>query len=255
MAAAVPDTASSCTARRTAASRDAGGSSLRRCCSLTDDTASTNWSRASSIRTLCGAFGNARATRRRRSSARIAKDSSGSWRRALKVAFWRASRSLVSTWCGYPWERVAMDLIPNLPVTKHGNRHLLVVVDYFTKWAEAFPLPDMRVEMIASVFLGEIVARYGAPCSVHTDQGRNLDGNLFRDVCSLLRVQKTRTTAYHPAGDGLVERLNQTIEKLLSHYVSNCHDDWDTHLPKVLMAYRSAVQSSTTYTPHYLMFG
>ena len=62
---------------------------------------------------------------------------------------------LVSTWCGYPWERVAMDLIPNLPVTKHGNRHLLVVMDYFTKWAEAFPLPDMRAETIASVFLGD----------------------------------------------------------------------------------------------------
>ena len=66
----------------------------------------------------------------------------------------------------------------------------------------------MRAETIASLFLGEIVARYGAPCSVHTDQGRNLDGNLFRDVCSLLGVQKTRTTAYHPAGNGLVERLN-----------------------------------------------
>ena len=80
---------------------------------------------------------------------------------------------LVSTWYGYPWERVAMDLIPNLPVTKHGNRHLLVVVDYFTKWAEASPLPDMRVETIAPVFLGEIVARYGAPCSMHTDPHRD----------------------------------------------------------------------------------
>ena len=95
----------------------------------------------------------------------------------------------------------------------------------------------------------------GSPCSVHTDQGRNLDSNLFRDVCSLLGVQKTRTAAFHPAGDGLVERLNQTIEKLLSHYVSSRHDDWDTHLPTVLMAYRFAVQPSTTYTQHYLMFG
>ena len=69
-----------------------------------------------------------------------------------------------------------MDLIPNLPVTKHGNRHLHVVVDYLTKWAKAF-LPDMQAETIASVFLGESVARYGVPCSVHTDQGQNLDGN------------------------------------------------------------------------------
>ena len=148
-----------------------------------------------------------------------------------------------------------MVLIPNLPVTKRGIHHLLVVVEYFTKWAEAFPLPKMRAETIASVFRAKIVERYGAPCSVHTDQGLNLDGNLFRDVCSLLGVQATRMTAYHRAGDGPVERPNQIVEKLLFHYVSSCHDNWDTHLPKVLIAFHSAVQSFTTYTPHYLMFG
>ena len=159
------------------------------------------------------------------------------------------------TWCGYPFERIAMDLIPNLPETVRGNKHILVIADYFTKWVEAYPLQRMDAETIASAFASEFVARYGAPESIHTDQGRNFDSALFKQVCSLLGIRKTRTTAYHPASDGLVERFNQTLEKVLSHYVSDHQRDWDTHLPAMLLAYRATPQTSTGYTPAYLLFG
>ena len=108
---------------------------------------------------------------------------------------------------------------------------------------------------IASVFVGEFVSRFGAPESLHTDQGRNFDSKLFKDVCTLLGIKKTRTTAYHPAGDGLIERFNQTLERLLSHYVDQNQRNWDVQLPAVLMAYRTTEQSSTGYTPAYLLFG
>ena len=159
------------------------------------------------------------------------------------------------TWSGYPFERIAMDLIPNLPETLSGNRHILVIVDYFTKWVEAYPLQKMDAGTIASVFVSGFVSRFGAPENLHTDQGKNFDSNLFKEVCSLLGVHKTRTTAYHPASDGLVERFNQTLEKTLAAYVSDHHRDWDVSLPAVLMAYRATPQSSTGYTPSYLLFG
>ena len=113
----------------------------------------------------------------------------------------------------------------------------------------------MTASTIARVITDEIVARFGAPTSLHSDQGRNVDSALMHKVCSLLGTKKTRTTAYHPASDGLVERLNQTLEQMLSYVVSTDHRDWDVRLPSVMMAYRSAVQSSTGYTPHYLLFG
>ena len=159
------------------------------------------------------------------------------------------------TWTGYPLERLAMDLIPNLPETLNGNRHILVVVDYFTKWVEAYPMKRMDAVSIATVFVNEFVSRYGAPTSLHTDQGKNFDSSLFKQVCSLLGIRKTRTTAYHPSGDGLVERFNQTVEKVLAHYVSTHHRDWDLHLPSALMAYRATPQASTGYSPAYLLFG
>ena len=78
---------------------------------------------------------------------------------------------------------------------------------------------------------------------------------LFRSVCSLLGIDKTRTTAYHPASDGLVERFNQTLERGLAHYVSMHHRDWDTKLAAFLLGYRSTPQTSTGYSPSYLLFG
>ena len=146
---------------------------------------------------------------------------------------------LQMTWSGYPFERIAMDLIPNLPETANGNRHLLVVVDYFTKWVEAHPLKRMDAATIASVFVSEFVSRFGAPESLHTDQGKNFDSRLFKDVCQLLGIKKTRTTAYHPSGDGLVERFNQTLERLLSHYVA---ENQRTGMSNYLLCYWRIVQ-------------
>jgi len=166
-----------------------------------------------------------------------------------------AGAPLKVSWTGYPFERIAMDLIPNLPETYKGNRHILVIVDYFTKWVEAYPLPKMDALTIAVVFMNEFVTRFGAPDKLHTDQGKNFDSVLFKGVCSLLGIDKTRTTAYHPASDGLVERFNQTLERGLAHYVAGNHRDWDTQLPAMLMAYRSTPQVSTGYTPAYLLFG
>ena len=159
------------------------------------------------------------------------------------------------TWSGYPFERIAMDIIPGLPETNNGNKHILVVVDYFSKWVEACPLKRMDAATIASVFVSEFVSRFGCPESLLTDQGKNFDSRLFRVFCKLLGVTKTRTTAYHPSGDGLVERFNQTLERLLSHYVEDHQRDWDVQLPAMLMAYRATPQASTGYTPAYLLFG
>ena len=66
-------------------------------------------------------------------------------------------------------------------------------------------------------------------------------------------VTKTRTTAYHPAGDGLVERFNRSLLQMLRAFVNQ--GDWEQYLPLVLYAYRTAVHSSTGVSPFELMFG
>lgn len=71
----------------------------------------------------------------------------------------------------------------------------------------------------------------------------------------MLGIRKTRTTPYHPRGDGMVERFNRTLIGILSAYVDSDQSDWDLHMPMVNMAYRSSVQETTGFTPNKLMLG
>ena len=131
----------------------------------------------------------------------------------------------------------------------------MVVGDYFTKWTEAYPIPNQEAITIARKLVDEFVCRFGAPETLHTDQGRNFESNLLKELCRLLGIVKTRTSAYHPEEDGKIERFNRTVVSMLSNYVSDNQRDWDRHLPQVMMAYRSSKHESTKYPPFFMMFG
>ena len=91
-----------------------------------------------------------------------------------------------------------MDIMGPLPKTDNDNEYLLVVGDYFTKWAEAFPLKNHTAQTVVDVKVQEFVARYGLPRSLHSDQGRGFESQLIAELCKLLRVKKTRTVPYNP---------------------------------------------------------
>lgn len=93
---------------------------------------------------------------------------------------------------------------------------MLVVGDYFSKWTEAYPLPNQEAKTVARVLVEEWVCRYGTPRSLHSDQGRNFESNLFGELCRLLGINKTRTTPYQPQSDGMIERFNRTSLSMLS---------------------------------------
>ena len=95
-------------------------------------------------------------------------------------------------------QRVAMDILGPLPETDRHNMYILVISDYFTKWSEAIPLPNICAETVAREFIHRFVCQFGAPDSLHTDQDKNFDSMLIKEVCQLLGIDKTRMTAYHP---------------------------------------------------------
>jgi hypothetical protein len=92
-----------------------------------------------------------------------------------------------------------MDILGPLPETPRGNRYILVIGDYFTKWQEAFPLKDMEAVSVATVLVNDFVCRFGVPESLHTDQGRNFESAVIKEVCKLLDIRKTRTTPTTPS--------------------------------------------------------
>lgn len=156
---------------------------------------------------------------------------------------------------GTPMERIATDILCELPETDRGNRHILVVSDYFTKWTEAFALQSMDAETVASTIMEQVIARFGVPSVLHSDQGRQYESKLFSEMCRLLGIRKTRTTPYHPKSDGMVERFNRTLLSMLSTYVQENQRDWDVYLPYLLMAYRSTAHETTNFSPNMLMLG
>ena len=156
-----------------------------------------------------------------------------------------------------PMERVALDVLGPLPETDRGNKLILVVADYFTKWVEAFALPNQEAVTVATKLVEEVICRYGVPGELHSDQGSNFESKVMSEVCRLLGIHKTRTAPYNPKSDGLVERFNRTLLDVLAKLLNpqGSQRDWDQVLPFAVMAYRSAVQESTGETPNMLMFG
>lgn len=156
---------------------------------------------------------------------------------------------------GSPLERVAIDVAGPFPETDAGNKYILVAMDYFTKWTEAYAIPNQEAVTIAKVLVTEFFSRFGVPLELHSDQGRNFESALFQRVCKLLGIRKTRTTPLHPQSDGMVERMNRTMGKYLSKVVSDHQRDWDQYLHLFLMANRASVHETTGQTPACLMFG
>ena len=127
----------------------------------------------------------------------------------------KKSRSpLIVEQSGYPMERVAIDIIGPLPKTNNGNRYILVAVDYFTRWPEAYAIPNQEARTIAQTLVDEWVCRYGVMQRLHTDQGRNFESDVFKEITNILGIKKTRTTPYHPQSDGMVERMNRTLKNI-----------------------------------------
>ena len=154
-----------------------------------------------------------------------------------------------------PFEKVACDVVGPLPRSNSGNRYLLTFTDYMTRWPEAFALEETSTETIAKVFVEQVICRHGAPEQFLTDNGSNFCAELMVEVNKLLQISPQHSTPYHPQCNGLVEKFNGTLSKMLSMYVNEHPKDWDVFLPYVLFAYRTSVQASTGETPFFLMHG
>ena len=103
---------------------------------------------------------------------------------------------LTNTPIGRPWQMVAVDIL-EVPVSSRNNRYLLVVQDYFTKWADAIPLRDQTANRITEELM-KLFATYGQPEILHSDQGRNFESAILRQTLDAFGIKKSRTTANHP---------------------------------------------------------
>ena len=155
---------------------------------------------------------------------------------------------------GVPFQRVATDIVGPLPKTPSGNRYILVVVDYATRYPEAVAMKSTDAETVAQELV-KIFARLGIPDELLTDQGSNFVSELLNQLSSLLRIRRIKTSPYHPQTDGLVERFNGTLKRMLRRFVQEAPGAWDELLPYLLFSYREVPQASTGFSPFELFYG
>lgn len=153
-----------------------------------------------------------------------------------------------------PFERIGMDIVGPLERSSSGNRYILVICDYATRYPEAFPLRSIKARHVANCLL-QLFSRVGIAKEVLTDCGTNFLSKLLREVYQLLGIKGIKTTPYHPQSDGLVERFNQTLKNMLRKFISETGADWDQWLPYLLFAYREVPQASTGFSPFELLYG
>lgn len=155
----------------------------------------------------------------------------------------------------YPLECVAWDVMGPLPESNSGNRFVLVIVDIYSRWTEAYPLTDSAAETIAEAFYVNFIARFGSPKRLHSDLGPNLNARVVHTLCDVYEIDRSHSVPYYPQGNGVVERLNRVLQDIIAKRLMDKDSrDWDKELPAAVFAYNVSPHVETKCSPYFLFF-
>ncbi len=153
-----------------------------------------------------------------------------------------------------PLELVCMDYL-SLERSAGGYENILIITDHFTRYALAVPTKNQTARTTAEAFFNNFVVHYGLPKRKHSDQGANFQSKIIKELCQITGMEKSRTTPYHPMGNGLTERFNRTLLNMLGTLQNAQKKNWKSHVAGLVHAYNCTRQTTTGFSPYFLMFG
>ncbi|XP_018342254.1 PREDICTED: uncharacterized protein LOC108748527 [Trachymyrmex septentrionalis] len=136
--------------------------------------------------------------------------------------------------------------------TNDSTKFTLISSALSQRWLEAIPLPNMAAQTVAAAFI-DGWARFGTSAVITTDQGKLFKASLFQALSKFLGSKKTRTSPYHPASNGLIEKWHRTLKTAIT-----CHEDgrqWLDLLPTVLLGLRTCLKEDLKCSPAELVYG
>ena len=142
-----------------------------------------------------------------------------------------------------------------LCMTDSGYNQVLVMIDHFTKYAEAVPCITASAEEACDHLINTWIARHGCPITFQSDNETAFVVGLTKELMKRSQVAQAHSTTYHPQTNGLVERQNRTLVSMLRVYCSRNMADWERYLPQVMGAYNSTQHSTTGVSPHMMSTG
>lgn len=146
---------------------------------------------------------------------------------------------------------IHIDLVGPLPSSR-GFTYCLTVVDRFSRWPEAYFLKDITAESVAQALYEGWIVRYGVPETITTDQGRQFESTLFQATSVVLGFKRIRTTAYHPAANGLVERFHRVLKAAIKCYNT---ERWTEVILSILLGIRASMKEDIQSTPAEMVYG
>ena len=147
-----------------------------------------------------------------------------------------------------------MDLVGPLGDGNVGARYILTVEDAFTRYVTAVPIPNKETQTVARALLDRVVLVYGCPERIHSDQGTEFCSNLWKELMSQLRINKTETPAYNPQSN-IVERFHRVLGAMLRTLLDREDPSWVSMVPVAVFAYNTKVHGSTGMTPFGALYG
>ncbi|CAF1606429.1 unnamed protein product [Rotaria magnacalcarata] len=154
-----------------------------------------------------------------------------------------------------PCQLIGMDYSGPFPTTPEGNKYVLAITDYFTKWVIAIPLPNQTALTTAEVLYEHYICIYGVPHTILSDQGPHFNNQLITAFTQILGYHHIKSTPYHPQTNGAIERFNSTFERQIAKLTDQCVNNWDMHLKSVVFAYNTGQHATTKFSPYELQFG
>ena len=152
-------------------------------------------------------------------------------------------------------ECVHMDILGPFPPSQSGNHYILLMIDQFMKWVKIHAIPEQTAERTARIAIDQFFMRFGTPLQIHTNQGKNFYGQVMKALCHLYHVAKTRTTPYHPSGNGQAECYNRLLLQMIRCFRRACEKTWDEDLQLLAGAIQAMKNHSTGFSANMLMLG
>ena len=143
----------------------------------------------------------------------------------------------------------------HLNKAKWGYEYLLIVVDHFTKYVQAFPTKTKSGRETADLSFNKYFLEYGFPKHVIHHQGREFENKLFKRIEQLAGIKSFKTTSYHPMGNRILERTNREVINMLKTLTKNHKLNWNNHIKKLTFAYHNTKNKTTGHSPYFLLFG
>ena len=157
--------------------------------------------------------------------------------------------------CTYPLELVHLDFLSIGKESSDKNINILVITDHYTRYAQAFVTPKQTAPYVAKTFWENFLVHYGWPDKIITDQGKNFESQLIKELCELAKVQKLRTTPYRPQTNGSCERFNGILISMLGTLPPHAKKTWPEWVSTLTHAYNCTMSQATGFSPFFLMFG